>query len=102
GSECAEWHSGPQLLARGDGACWYWAAKLYSPRVRRSGPSISGGSGTGCKTSPALRRRDCRPNTVSTRCHSSSSAIADKRTTSHFSRANTWPKVTFTQADVGT
>ena len=70
GSECAEWHSGPQLLAssivfRGDDACWYWAAKLYSPRVRRSGPSISGGSRTGCKTSPALRRKDCRPNTVS-------------------------------------
>src|SRR6516225_6806764 len=67
----------------GDGACWYWPAKLYSPKVRRICSSISGGSRSGCKASPALRRKDCRPNTVSTRCHSSSSEIADKRTTSN-------------------
>ena len=75
----------------GAGACWYWPAKLYSPSVRRICSSISGGSRSGCKASPALRPKDCRPNTVSTRCSSSSSAIAGRRTTSHGSCASTWP-----------
>src|SRR5208282_2054524 len=75
----------------GAGACWYWPAKLYSPIVRRICSSISGGSRSGCKASPALRPKDCHPNTVSTRCSSSSSAIAERRTSSHGSCASTWP-----------
>ena len=61
----------------------------YTPKVRRIWSSIAGGSRPGCKASPDLRPEDCRPNTVSTRCSSSSSAIAGRRTTSHGSCAST-------------
>ena len=49
--------------------------------------SISGGSRAGCRASPSLRPKDCRPNTPSNWCSSLSSAIVGRRTTSHGSCA---------------
>ena len=54
-------------------------------------PSIARGSRSGCNASPVLRPKHCPPNTVSTRCSSSSSASAGSRTTSQSSCASTWP-----------
>src|SRR5215472_16382446 len=61
----------------------------YSPKVRRSCAIISGGSRSGCNASPALRAKIWLPNTVSTRCTSSASASAGRRTTSQSSCAIT-------------
>jgi hypothetical protein len=46
--------------------------------------SISGGSRAGCRASPSLRPKDCRPNTPSNWC--SLVVISDRRQTHHLPR----------------
>src|SRR6516164_2628791 len=75
----------------GEGACWYWPAKLYSPIVLRICSSIASGSRAGCSASPRRRSKQRCPNGSSTTNVSSSSAIAGRRTISQSSCASTWP-----------
>jgi hypothetical protein len=70
-----------EAAANGASACWYWPAKLYPPIVRRMCASTANGSRSGCNAAPRRRAKCCGPNSVSTRCASSSSASVGKRTT---------------------
>ena len=70
----------------GDGACWYWPAKIvFAEDAAEAGRAFRAACVPDVTPHPLCGQSTVVPNTVSTRCHSSASTIAGSDTTSQSS-----------------